>query len=221
MSDPVFFGVPGSPFLRKPLLACEEKGVAYRIEPMTPAQSKEPAYLARHPFGRIPAMQHGDFALYEAQAIIRYIDEAFDGPPLQPTEPRARARMAQVLNIVDWYVMPSLSSAIGFNRLVAPIFGVPVDEAAVKAAIPLARSSLKALEDLLGSQRYFTGDQVTLADLAVIPHLELVPKSPEGAELIAGSPPLLGWIERMQRRPSVQKTEMMRMMGRAAETAQA
>jgi len=150
-------------------------------------------------------MEHDGFGLYEAQAMLRYIDEAFGGPPLQPTDPKARARMSQVLNIVDWYVMPSLSAGIGFNRIIAPIFGFPVDEAKVKAAIPLARTSLTALEDLLGAQTYFGGDQITLADLAAVAHLDMVPKSPEGAELIAGSP-LLAWLDRMAERPSVRKT---------------
>ena len=157
-------------------------------------------------------MEHDGFALYEAQAMLRYIDEAFGGPPLQPTDPKARARMSQVLNIVDWYVMPSLSAGIGFNRIIAPIFGFPVDEAKVKAAIPLARTSLTALEDLLGAQRYFGGDQITLADLAAVAHLDMVPKSPEGAELIAGSP-LLAWLDRMAERPSVRKTAFEKMMG--------
>lgn len=37
------------------------------------------------------AMRHGDFILYEFQAITRYIDRAFDGPELRPAEPRAAA----------------------------------------------------------------------------------------------------------------------------------
>lgn len=212
MSTIVLHGVPGSPYLRKPILACEEKGVAWELRAMGMGENKSPAYLAKHPFGRIPFMEHGDFQLYEAQAILRYIDAAFDGPRLTPADPKAMARMSQVMNIVDWYVMPSLSAGIGFNRIVAPIFGLPINEDAVKAAIEPSRICLHALEDLLGGQPYFAGDAVSLADLAVIPHLELVPASPEGAELIAGSP-LLAWIDRMAERPSVNKTGMKRMMG--------
>jgi glutathione S-transferase len=177
-------------------------------------EHKAPEHLARHPFGRIPAIEHDGFALYEAQAIARYIDAAFDGPRLTPTDPRAMARMSQVMNIVDWYVMPSLSSGIGFNRIVAPMFGIPVDEEAVKAAIPLAGTSLRALEDILGANRFFAGDEVSLADLFAVAHLDMVPASPEGAELIAGSP-LLGWLERMAERPSVQKTAMQKVMAEA------
>lgn len=210
----VIHGIPGSPYVRMPMLACEEKGVPWRLQPMAFGQNKTPEYLARHPFGRIPAIEHGDFKLYECQAILRYIDAAFDGPRLTPLEPKAMARMSQVLNILDWYVMPSLTGAIGFNRVVKPMMGLPADDAAVAAAVPLARTSLQALEDLLGSSRYFAGDELSLADLAAVAHLDFVPASPEGAELIAGSP-LLGWLEQMATRASVQNTTMQKMMGAA------
>ncbi|MBW8816120.1 MAG: glutathione S-transferase family protein [Caulobacterales bacterium] len=208
----VLHGVPGSPYLRKPVLTAEEKGAPYTIRAMGFGENKSPEYLALHPFGKIPFMEHDGFQLYEAQAIIRYIDAAFDGPALTPADPKAMARMSQVLNIIDWYVMPSLSGGIGFNRIVAPIFQMPVNEAAVAAAVPLARTCLRALEDILGRNRYFAGDQLSLADLAAVCHLDLVQQSPEGAELIAGSP-LLAWLDRMAERPSVQKTAMRKMMG--------
>jgi glutathione S-transferase len=141
MSTIVIHGIPGSPYVRMPLLACEEKGVPYALKAMQfgAGANKTPEYLKLHPFGRIPAMEHGDFVLYEAAAMLRYIDRAFPGPSLTPSDPKAAARMDQVMNIVDWYVMPSISSAIGFNRVVKPIFGMPVDEAAVAAAVPQAR----------------------------------------------------------------------------------
>ena len=207
----VIHGVPGSPYVRKPILACEEKGVPWTLKAMGMGENKGPDYLRINPFGRLPTIEHDGFVLYEAQAIMRYIDAAFDGPALTPADPKAIARMSQVMNIVDWYVMPSLSAGIGWNRIVAPIFGMPVDEDAVKAAIPLARTCIQALEEILGANRYFAGDQVSLADLAAISHLDLVPASPEGAELIAGSP-LLAWIDRMAERPSVQKNAMKAMM---------
>src|SRR6266478_5495835 len=56
-----------------------------------------------HPFRRVPTLVHDDFVLYETQAITRYIDEAFAGPAFQPVQPRQRARMAQVISIIDAY----------------------------------------------------------------------------------------------------------------------
>lgn len=211
MSEVIIYGVPGSPYVRMPLLACEEKGVAYTLSAMEFGKTRTPEHLARQPFGRIPYMQHDGFWLYEADAMLRYIDQAFAGPQLAPSDPKAQARMNQVMGIVDWYVMPSISSAIGFNRIVKPIFGMPTDEAAVAAAVPQARVCVKALEDILGNKPYFAGDQVSLADLMAVAHLDLLPRTAEGAEIMAGSP-LLAWLDRMADRPSVAKTTMQKMM---------
>jgi glutathione S-transferase len=208
MSTITIHGVPGSPYVRMPLLACEEKGVAWRLAPLGMGDAKTPEHLKRHPFGRMPAIEHGDFRLYEAQAIVRYIDQAFDGPSLTPAAPQAQARMNQVMNIVDWYVMPSISSGIVFNRVIKPMFGMPVDEAAVAAAAPLARTCVSALTDILGDKRYFGGNTVSLADIAAVAHLDFMTAAPETAELLAESPTLAAWLERMTARPSAQRTTM-------------
>ena len=211
MSELIVYGIPGSPYVRMPLLACEEKGAPYRIEAMTFGTTKSPEHLARHPFGRIPAVEHDGFRLYESQAIIRYIDQVFDGPSLTPSDPKAQARMNQVMGIVDWYVMPSISAGIGFNRIIKPIMGLPPDEAAVAAALPQARTCIAALEDLLADKPYFAGDRVSLADLMAVAHLDMFPQTPEGAEIMAGSP-LLAWLDRMAERPSVAKTTLRKLM---------
>ena len=211
MSEIIVHGIPGSPYVRLPLLACEEKGAPWRLEAMAFGSTKTPEHLARQPFGRIPSIEHEGFALYETQAILRYIDRAFDGPALQPTDPKALARMDQVMNIVDWYVMPSITSKIGFNRVVKPIFGMPVDEAAVAEAVEPAKVCVAALEDILADKPYFAGDEVSLADLTAVAHLDFLAATPEGADIMAGSP-LLAWLDRMAERPSVAKTTMHRMM---------
>jgi len=82
---------------------------------------------------------------------------------------------------------------------------------AVAAAVPQAKICVAALEELLAEKPYFAGDRVSLADLMAVAHLDLLPRSPEGAEILARSP-LLGWLERMAARPSVQKTSLHRMM---------
>jgi len=213
----IVHGIPGSPYVRKPLLVCEEKGVSYRLAAMAfgSGANKTPDYLAMNPFGRLPTIEHGDFKLYEAQAIARYIDRAFDGPSLTPADPRQAARMDQVMNIVDWYVMPSISGGISFNRVVKPKFGMPVDEEAVANAIPMARTCVQALEGILGGQTYLAGEAVSLADLFAVGHLDFLAQTPEGADMLAGSP-LLGWMERMAARPSVRNTTWERLTETAA-----
>jgi glutathione S-transferase len=213
MEPIIVHGVPGSPYVRMPLLACEEKGAPYRLAAMPFGTTKTPEHLARHPFGRIPVIEHDGFWLYESDAIIRYIDQVFPGPSLTPSDPKKQARMNQVMGIVDCYVAPPVLG-IGFNRIVAPMFGLPVDEETVAKGVEPATVCVRALEKLLGDQTYMTGSSVSLADLMLIAHLDMFPATPEGAKIMKGSS-LLGWIDRMRARPSVQATDMEKLMGAA------
>jgi glutathione S-transferase len=86
-------------------LALEEKGASYHWIEINPFAPEIPeSYLALHPFKRVPALVHDKFQIYETGAITRYVDEAFPGPRLQPTDPRHRARCSQFLSIIDSYV---------------------------------------------------------------------------------------------------------------------
>ena len=93
--DVIVFGAAYSVYVRIVRLALEEKGVPYRLEEIDIfAEGGPPAdYLARHPFARIPAFEHEGFCLFEAAAITRYVDEAFDGPALMPQDAKMRARV--------------------------------------------------------------------------------------------------------------------------------
>src|SRR5262245_44566719 len=134
MSEFVVHSVPGSPFGRAVLAALEEKRAAYRLAPVPPGAMKTEPHLARHPFGRVPVLDHGGFSLYETQAILRYLDRVLPGQALSPSEPQALARMDQVMNVSDWYLFQGVVNVIGFQRIVLPLLlGGVTDEAAVAA----------------------------------------------------------------------------------------
>ena len=208
MTDFLLHGIPGSPYVRAPLLALEEKGLSWRLDPLPMGGNRTPEYKARlHPFAKIPVLDHGDFRLYETRAILDYVDQVAPEPPLTPNDPRSRARMNQVIGIVDSYVAPRLSGAVTFPRLVAPQFGMPVDDAAVVAAIPAAQEVIDELARLLGDQDYMAGPALSLADLMLIPHLAFMPDFAEGMAMIAPHAGLTAWIERMKARPGMAATE--------------
>jgi hypothetical protein len=67
MSEFTVYSVPGSPFGRAALATLEEKGAAYRFSSVIPGTMRAPEHLSRHPFGRVPVLQHDGFSLYEAR----------------------------------------------------------------------------------------------------------------------------------------------------------
>jgi glutathione S-transferase len=203
MTEPVVVhGVAGSPYVRAALLGLEEKGAPWRLAQMPPGGGRTDAYLAMMPFGRIPVIEHDGFCLYETQAILRWADAVFAGPALQPADARAAARMNQVMGMTDWYVFRSWSAPIGFERIVKPLFlGLPTDEAAIAAALPLARTATAALDAMLGDKPFIAGDAISLADLHFAPHLEFFSMTPEGQEMLAGTG-LSAYLARLQARPS-------------------
>jgi glutathione S-transferase len=218
MSEFVVYTVPGSPYARAVLATFEEKRVDYRLSPLAPAGIKSEPHLSRHPFGRMPAVEHDGFRLYETQAILRYIDRIFPGPSLTPADPKAAARMDQVMNINDWYLFQGVANVIVFHRVIGPrLLGVTPDEAAIAAAMPKAYIVFGEFAQLLGSQPYFAGDQLSLADLMVAPQLDFFAGTPEWAPLTANKPNLLAWLDRMNRRASMQATTWTRV----SEMAQA
>ena len=62
MPDFIIHSIPGSPFGRAVLAALHEKGVPYRFSMVTPGALRSPEHLARHPFGRVPVLEHDGFA---------------------------------------------------------------------------------------------------------------------------------------------------------------
>jgi glutathione S-transferase len=213
MAEFTVYGVPGSPYLRAALIGFEEKGIAYRLVPMGFGESKTPDHLARHPFGRIPVVDHGDFRLYETQAILRYLDDLHPTPPFQPRDARAKARMNQLVGITDWYFFPKVTATISFQRFVVPMRGGTPDEAVIAAARPDAVTCVKAIEALMGDV-YLTGEEISVADLMLIPHAHYFSLTPEGKEILRDGK-LQRWVERMRGRPSLQRTELERLKAAA------
>jgi glutathione S-transferase len=184
MSGFVVHGVPGSPYVRAALLVLEEKHADYDFAAMALGTLKQEPHLSRHAFGRIPAFEHDGWMLYETQAIMRYVDTVVPQPPLQPSDPRAAARMNQLMGITDWYVMRQVSMPITRNRVVAPRVNRPVDEGEVMQAIPNARICVTEIARLLDGHSWMAEEAISLADLLLAPHLSMFAQASEGQEIL-------------------------------------
>jgi len=217
MSEYLVHIIPGSPFSRAVLATLEEKHAAYRLSAVVPGTLRSPQHLSRHPFGRVPVLEHHEFRLYETQAILRYLDRVLPEPPLTPSDPRHAARMDQAMNINDWYLFPGAGAVIGFQRIVGPrLMGLTPDESAIVAALPKARTVFEELAQLLGAHPYFGGERVTLADLMLAPQLDFLQQTPEWDALSSQHGNLRQWLARMQSRPSLIATTWEKVAARVS-----
>jgi glutathione S-transferase len=207
MGRPIVYGPAGSTYVWSARLALAEKGVAHELVEVGFGQHREEPHLSRHPFAKEPAFEHDGFALYETQAILRYIDEGFPVAPLQPTDLHQFSRMNQIIGIVDAYAWPSIAAGVLFNRMLAPRLGLPVDEAAITAALPRARLCVAEISRLMGDDPYLAGERVSLADLMVIPLFYYFGRLPEGEAPLAEYPNIRPWMRRMEERQSFQVTK--------------
>ena len=212
MSAFTVYSIPGSPFARSVMATLEEKGASWTLSPLSPGALRDPVHLERHPFGRMPVLDHDGFQLYETQAILRYLDRILEEPALTPADAQAAARMDQVMNINDWYLFQGCSNIIVFQRVIGPmLMNLEPDLEAISEAMPGARTVFGALSGLLGDKPWFAGDQMSLADLLVGPQLELFARAPEWEELIAKAPNLADFLTRIEARPAMQITRMERL----------
>jgi maleylacetoacetate isomerase len=131
-------------------------------------QQREAAYREVNPMMAIPALVDGDGPiLFESLAIIEYLDETHPNPPLLPKDPRGRARVRGLAQLV----------AADSHPLIVPRVReylehqLKMDQATVTAwcrhwhtqALTALEAHLKGKE----TGKFAHGDQVTLADICI------------------------------------------------------
>ena len=195
MSAFTVWTIPGSPFARAVIAVLIEKGAPFRVARLQPGTLTSGDHLARHPFGKMPVLDHGDFRLYETQAILRYLDRVLPAPALTPDLPAAAARMDQVMNINDHYLFNGVANVIGFQRVVGPLLlGLAPDENAIAAAMPAAHTVFAELSRLLGAPAVFAGERLSLAAFLGV--------------ALGGRDNIVRWHERLNGRASIRQSTM-------------
>jgi len=130
---------------------------------------RDPKFRAINPMMALPALVDGEGpALFESLAIIEYIDEVHPKPPLLPSDPKARARVRGLAQIVACDSHPLIVPRV--RDYLAAEF--KVDEAGVqKWAQHWHKAALSGLEEHLSTEKetgtYCQGEQITIADICL------------------------------------------------------
>ncbi len=207
MSEKIaIYGPSASPYVRALRMGLSEKGLAHDLIELPLPDYKSPEYLSeRHPFGKIPAVEIDGFKMFETQAILRLIEDLHPEPSLQPATPFERARMNQMLGIIDCYGWPSWGGGILLNRFIRPLFGEAPNEEEIAAATPQARTSIKAVADLQSETGpYLCGERLSFADLIIYQIMSYFEQTPEGGPTIADYPRFAAWLAFMAERDGAQ-----------------
>lgn len=154
------------------LLAAEAVGVEYekKMVDLQSGEQRSDAYMKINPYSRVPALKDGDFTLSESTAMMRYLARR-EGSTLYPTDLKAAATVDQWTDFVVHHIRTPVAR-VQFNRIVAPMIGQEVDEKSLAFGLHLLESNLPIIEQRLTENAYLCGDDMTLADVALVGALD-------------------------------------------------
>jgi len=164
----ILYGSSLSPFVRKVLVFASEKEIELEVRPVGLAD-QNPDFRKASPFGKMPALVDGEFALADSSAICHYLESLQPTPGLIPVEAQARGRTIWFDEFADT-ILFACGAKMFFNRVVAPLFlKRPGD---LETAAVAEREELPPVLDYLetvvpDAGAFLVGDTLTLADIAV------------------------------------------------------
>lgn len=152
---PRLVSFPLCPFIQKAVIAMNQKRADYAIEYIDLANPPD-WFRATSPLGQVPLLYVGDTVLFESEAILEYLDEAWS-PPLHPMDPLERARNRSWMAFANTCLWDTFH--LGIN---------PSREAFRQTLFNLHRR-LDVLEDALHDGPWFNGGEFSLVDVAFAP----------------------------------------------------
>ena len=195
------FGHPASTCTRKVLMTANETSTPFELVVVDfgKGEHKQPAHLARQPFGQVPSLDDDGFTMYESRAMARYIDGKAGGP-LTPQDPRARAKMEQWISIETSnfasHAMKFIYHSV-FKREQAP--------EVLKTAGAALDTAYGVLESTLAQQPFLAGKTFSIAEICFAPYIEYLAQSPAAGKLTE-HPHVAAWWATVSQRPAWRKT---------------
>jgi glutathione S-transferase len=208
MALTLYYG-SGSPYAWRVQLALECKAIAYdrKVLSFSAGDTRKPEFIALNPRHRVPTIVDGDFVLYESNAIVEYLDEAYPGrgAPLFPGDTRQRATIRRLVAEIDNY----------FDKAIDPIgdeaFHRKPEErnAATLAAAREATTAEFALFSRYMAGAFLAGP-LSAADFALYPLVAFIKrceiKLPDVDADSLMTPSMRAWKSRIEALPYLDKT---------------
>lgn len=204
--DIVLYGFDGSTYVRTVRTLLAEKGADYDQVPVNvlEGEPRQPEHLERHPFGKVPVVDHDGMRILETSAITRYLNDVLPGKSFIPDNPKDRARMDMAIGLFDSYGYGALVGVAGYH-LFPDFLGNPGPDV-LEQSVEQGRKVLTELMKIRGDSKFIAGDEPTLADFYLAPacfYVSLV----EDASRVFDVPGFREWWDRMNQVESFKATE--------------
>jgi glutathione S-transferase len=206
MHEMVLWGFDGSTYVRTVKMVLAEKAFTdFEQVPLNvlAGEPKAPEHLERHPFGKVPVLDHAGMRILETTAIARYLNDVLPGRSLVPSTPPDRARMDMLVGILDSYGYGALVGGVAAYHLF-PDFVGGRNDAMRAGGLDVGRKVLAFAMKTKGASPFLAGD-LSLADLYLAPMAFYVALTPDADALFDGSG-FADWWSRMQALPSFAQT---------------
>ncbi|KAG5534402.1 hypothetical protein RHGRI_022501 [Rhododendron griersonianum] len=169
------------------------------------------AACPQRPFGQVPAIEEGDFRLFESRAIIRYYaaKKADYGPNLLGATLEERALVDQWLE-VEAHNFNDLVYNLVLQLVVLPRMGERSDLALVHNCENKLEKVLDIYEQRLSKSNYLAGDSFTLADLSHLPGLRYLMDEAGLGHMVRNRKNVNSWWMEISSRPAWKK--VMKLM---------
>ncbi len=207
MSGITLWGFNGSTYVRTVKMLLAEKGVTeFEQVPLNvlAGEPKQPEHLARHPFGKVPVLDHDGMRILETSAIVRYLNDVLPGKSLVPATPKDRARMDMDIGLIDSYGYGALIGGVAAYHLF-PDFVGGKNDAMHAGGLENGRTLLELLMQTKGASPFLAGE-LSLADLYLAPIIAYVSMTPDHDALF-GVPGFAEWWTKIQALPSFTSTQ--------------
>lgn len=193
----ILYGLPVSTFSTKVRIALHAKGIAFDERP-PPGGYRSDTWRAIIPTGTIPAIDHDGFLLAESEAIIEYLDEAFEGPALLPGNAATRARIRMLARVHDLAVEPAV-------RALFPLIRDPARRESLPTLADAIEERLRQLEQLRsGEPHWMAGAAFSTADCGFAVTLRLAARLLDALGQPLNMPAsITSWLSRSADHPAV------------------
>jgi glutathione S-transferase len=194
------FGHPMSTCTRKVLMTLAETNQAHEfvLVDFAKGEHKQAPHINRQPFGQVPALQDGDFELYESRAMCRYINDKANGP-LIPGDAKDRARMEQWISVETSNFTGPVMKFV-FHH----IFKREQSAETLQTAGTQLDHALGVMDKQLAATPFIAGGSFSLADVCFMPYIEYAMNTP-AKDHITKHGHVASWWNKISERPTWRK----------------